>query len=51
MFELYGDGELIGCYPSRESAALDVFELMLDGCLTKFELIQVPENPVTNLAS
>lgn len=45
MFELYGDSELIGIYSTRKEAAVDAFELMLDGCLTSFEIIPIPENP------
>jgi hypothetical protein len=51
MFELYGDNELIGVYSTRSQAAYDAFELLLDGCLTRLEIIEVPSSPIESLAS
>jgi uncharacterized membrane protein (DUF373 family) len=41
MFELYGNNELIGVYSTRQLAANDAFELMLDGCLNQFAIIEI----------
>jgi hypothetical protein len=40
-FFLYGNNVLIGDYSTRLEASLDAFELMLDGALTTFEIIEV----------
>ncbi len=39
-FELYGNNDLIGVYSSRLEASLDAFELMLDGALTTFVILE-----------